>query len=708
MNLKHYQVLVVFAALTGTGAAQTAINLRTQARDVDFSAAQSTKPFKAGTTLSAVCSIGEFFYKVDGAPGRNLYACIAPSVWAIHGDIAELLELDTTWKAKQIFEPSAMQILSNSTAIAASRAVVQVSATADRTINAVPTIANGDNGQWLTIVNTSPQFSLTLQPEELLPGSNIRTTGGKPLSLGPRESAAFFFNAEVGDWVQSGGGVGGASLFSGLSDVEVTSPSAGHVPFYDAVAGRWKNKGIVGGASGAIAVDASLSPVEVELNATVAKQYLSTLTPGADAIPRADAMGKIASGWLPATAPAAHAASHQHLGADEIGTATPAANAIPKADETGKIASGWLPETAPATHATSHQHLGADEIATATPAANAIPKADETGKIASGWLPAMALAAHAASHRHLGADEIATATPAANAIPKADGTGKIASGWVPAMAPAAHAASHRHLGADEIATATPAANAIPKADETGKIASGWLPAVAPGSHATSHQHLGADEIGTATPAANAIPKADETGKIASGWLPTAKVPITIQMPPVAIDANTARITGHWSTPATNSAVAGIQAVGSGGDQMRVGVLQFGVSGNTNVLFRVSIPNNWDGSAITAKITTMINGGASGNTIKAAIDSFCSSGVNYSTGTALVSTSYNSGTVGTITLDAAPGGIMREIQLPLTVPVTGCSAGSTLWGRLYRDDVNDSAFTTLYVTNVSLNTLGTLQ
>lgn len=39
----------------------------------------------------------------------------------------------------------------------------------------------------------------------------------------------------------------------------------------------------------------------------------------------------------------AHAASHQHGGADEIATATPGANAVPKAGGTGKLAVGWLP-----------------------------------------------------------------------------------------------------------------------------------------------------------------------------------------------------------------------------------------------------------------------------------------------------------------------------------------------------------------------------
>jgi len=41
--------------------------------------------------------------------------------------------------------------------------------------------------------------------------------------------------------------------------------------------------------------------------------------------------------------PVQHTADHKHGGDDEVATVTPAANAIPKADGTGKLAVGWLP-----------------------------------------------------------------------------------------------------------------------------------------------------------------------------------------------------------------------------------------------------------------------------------------------------------------------------------------------------------------------------
>ncbi|PWT99273.1 MAG: hypothetical protein C5B51_27620 [Terriglobia bacterium] len=61
--------------------AQTRVDLQTQAKNVDFSGAASTKPSKTGTTLPPTCSVGEMFFKTDAQPGQNQYACTAMNVW---------------------------------------------------------------------------------------------------------------------------------------------------------------------------------------------------------------------------------------------------------------------------------------------------------------------------------------------------------------------------------------------------------------------------------------------------------------------------------------------------------------------------------------------------------------------------------------------------------------------------------------------------
>jgi len=67
--------------VAGFATGQTRVDLRTQSKSIDFSAATTTKPFKSGTVLPAVCGVGEGFFKSDASPGSNWYACTAENTW---------------------------------------------------------------------------------------------------------------------------------------------------------------------------------------------------------------------------------------------------------------------------------------------------------------------------------------------------------------------------------------------------------------------------------------------------------------------------------------------------------------------------------------------------------------------------------------------------------------------------------------------------
>jgi hypothetical protein len=74
---------VLAALAAGRGFGQTAIDLRTQSKSVDFSAASSTRPLKTGTSLPATCTAGEMFFKTDAPAGSNLYGCTAANSWSL-------------------------------------------------------------------------------------------------------------------------------------------------------------------------------------------------------------------------------------------------------------------------------------------------------------------------------------------------------------------------------------------------------------------------------------------------------------------------------------------------------------------------------------------------------------------------------------------------------------------------------------------------
>src|SRR5579883_1804769 len=77
---------ILNAAFTAwIAAAQTQIDLRTQTKSIDFTAASFTKPVKTGTTLPAGCTLGELFLNVAAPAGANLFACTSLNGWSVQG-----------------------------------------------------------------------------------------------------------------------------------------------------------------------------------------------------------------------------------------------------------------------------------------------------------------------------------------------------------------------------------------------------------------------------------------------------------------------------------------------------------------------------------------------------------------------------------------------------------------------------------------------
>ncbi|MEO8127518.1 MAG: hypothetical protein ABI822_10540 [Bryobacteraceae bacterium] len=75
----------LFVLTGGLLPAQTKVDLKNQTKNVDFSAATTTKPVKAGTALPSACTSGEVFFKSNAVPGGNLYLCTAVNTWTPSG-----------------------------------------------------------------------------------------------------------------------------------------------------------------------------------------------------------------------------------------------------------------------------------------------------------------------------------------------------------------------------------------------------------------------------------------------------------------------------------------------------------------------------------------------------------------------------------------------------------------------------------------------
>jgi len=77
--------LWLYALFITGGRAQTLLDLRTQSKSVDFSAAQSTKPMQTGSSLPGTCAVGQFFFLTSAPAGSNVYACNPANAWVTEG-----------------------------------------------------------------------------------------------------------------------------------------------------------------------------------------------------------------------------------------------------------------------------------------------------------------------------------------------------------------------------------------------------------------------------------------------------------------------------------------------------------------------------------------------------------------------------------------------------------------------------------------------
>jgi len=81
--MRKRRVILSAACLIALANAQTLVDLRTQSKSVNFTAATATSPFQAGTSLPAACTVGQAFFETNSAAGLNLYGCTATNSWTL-------------------------------------------------------------------------------------------------------------------------------------------------------------------------------------------------------------------------------------------------------------------------------------------------------------------------------------------------------------------------------------------------------------------------------------------------------------------------------------------------------------------------------------------------------------------------------------------------------------------------------------------------
>jgi hypothetical protein len=105
-----YRVVLLLLVAVVCTHAQTTIDLVTQTRNVDFAGATTTRPFKVGSSLPAICRQGEMFFRV-GAATEVLYACTATNVWTLQNGSGPTAVLGTGLVAQTSAGPAVRSLI---------------------------------------------------------------------------------------------------------------------------------------------------------------------------------------------------------------------------------------------------------------------------------------------------------------------------------------------------------------------------------------------------------------------------------------------------------------------------------------------------------------------------------------------------------------------------------------------------------------------
>ena len=108
---------------------------------------------------------------------------------------------DVTIGRSLIMTPSTAQnITAISDAILANASVVLINA-GGPTLTSTPTIADGTDGQIVTLINVSTLNGMTLQDQKSVAGTNLRLSAAQ-IVLSPYDTITLVFSSTIGDWVQ--------------------------------------------------------------------------------------------------------------------------------------------------------------------------------------------------------------------------------------------------------------------------------------------------------------------------------------------------------------------------------------------------------------------------------------------------------------------------------------------------------------------------
>lgn len=237
--MKCLRILILtglVACIVPRAVGQTRVDLRTQGRDVDFSAASFTKPVKTGTTLPSSCEVGEMYLLLGAPEGRNLYACMSTSTWSLQasGDSQSAASVASQLGDFQVVRTSPTTLTINGRCSGISPCIYRFGGVASTVTSPAEASLDAQGGTGTAYFYLSQSGELTVG---YTAGLMVNCTPGcmpqASVSGFPSDSIPLFLwrASSDGQWDASGTDarafLGREALLTGLGLLQTTSSSAG-------------------------------------------------------------------------------------------------------------------------------------------------------------------------------------------------------------------------------------------------------------------------------------------------------------------------------------------------------------------------------------------------------------------------------------------------------------------------------------------------
>jgi hypothetical protein len=232
------------AALAGGGWAQTQIDLRTQAKSVNFSAASSTLPSQTGPVLPVTCQVGATFILTTTLAGQNWYICTSTNQWTVQGTALP----GQSGNAGSVLSTNGTSLSWNALGgdVAGAPNSVSVNKLLGRKLNTVaPTtgqLLGWDGSQW-----TAQTLTLTMPVTGV-----FGRTGAVAAQTGDYSFAQISGSVSSGQLPSTGGDLSGAMTSATVTRVQSrpvssTAPTSGQVLAWNGT--QWAPQTLTGGGA---------------------------------------------------------------------------------------------------------------------------------------------------------------------------------------------------------------------------------------------------------------------------------------------------------------------------------------------------------------------------------------------------------------------------------------------------------------------------